>query len=151
MTWTIRDAVPSDDDGLRDVYRRSSLSNAGDRDLLLANPDVLDLPPAGARAGRTRVAVSDGRVVGFATTDAAEGALELDALFVDPDWMRQGVGRDLVLDAAADASARGLTHIEVTGNEHALAFYEQLGFVVVGTEGTPLGVVAPRLRRPVAP
>ena len=151
MTWTIRDAVPSDDDGLRDVYRRSSLSNAGDRDLLLANPDVLDLPPAEARAGRTRVAVADGRIVGFATTDAGEEALELDALFVDPDWMRRGVARDLILDAVADASGRGLPHIEVTGNEHALAFYEARGVVVIGTQGTPLGVVAPRLRRPVAP
>ena len=39
--YSIRLADPSDVDAIADVFRRSSLSNEGDRAALLANPDVL--------------------------------------------------------------------------------------------------------------
>jgi hypothetical protein len=42
--FLIRDAVPADMAVLRDVFRRSSLSNEGDRVNLLANPDALEFP-----------------------------------------------------------------------------------------------------------
>jgi hypothetical protein len=58
VTFLIREAVPADLPGLRDVYRRSSLSNQGDRESLLANPDVLEFPGPAAGDGRTRVAVA---------------------------------------------------------------------------------------------
>jgi hypothetical protein len=37
----LRDAVPDDDAALRSIFRRASLSNEGDRPLLLANPEHL--------------------------------------------------------------------------------------------------------------
>jgi GNAT superfamily N-acetyltransferase len=122
----IRAAAPEDTAALRDLFRRSSLSNEGDRAALLAHPEALEL--SGAEAGRTRVAVVDGRIVGFATLVAGE----LEDLFVDPGWMRRGVGRALVADAAAVARAQGLERIEVTANDHALGFYESVGFVAEG-------------------
>ena len=73
--------------------------------------------------------------------------MELDGLFVDPDQMRRGIARDLVLDAAAIALTDGLDHIEVTGNDHALGFYEAMSFTAIGVEVTPLGLTAARLRR----
>ena len=89
MTFLIRDAVPADMAVLRDVFRRSSLSNDGDRMSLLANPDILELSDVAVNQARTRVAVvADGRIVGFATSLSAGDAVELDDLFVDPGWMR---------------------------------------------------------------
>jgi len=130
VTVLIRDSVPADLDALRDVYRRSSLSNDGDRASLLANPDVLEFPGPATGDGRTRVAVATGgQVVGFATTLIA-GDAELDDLFVDPGWMRRGIGRALVLDAIAIARDRGASRVEVTANPHALVFYESVGFAV---------------------
>ena len=145
--WAIRDAVIEDLGALTDVVRRSSMSNEGDRALLLAHPEVLELTAASLATGRTRIVAVEGRIVGFATTRAMDGWLELDDLFVDPDWMRRGIARDLVLDAAAIARAEGLDRIEVTGNDHALGFYQKAGFVVIGMVDTPLGVPAARLRR----
>jgi hypothetical protein len=82
----IRTAVPEDLRVLGDLYRRSSLSNEGDRDALLANPDVLQLADDNVVQGRTRVAVAaGGTIVGFATGLAREDAtVELEDLFVDP-------------------------------------------------------------------
>jgi GNAT superfamily N-acetyltransferase len=140
----IRWAEPSDLDALRDVYRRSSLWNEGDRDALLANPDVLVFDGAGLHEPRTRVATVDGVVVGFATTvppegDAAADALELEDLFTDPDWMRRGIGLALVRDAVALGRARGAARIEVTANPHASVFYDRAGFVPSGTIDTRFG------------
>ena len=131
MTVLIRDSVPADLAALREVYRRASLSNEGDRMTLLANPDALEFPGLAGDDRRTRVAVATGgQVVGFATTLIAGDAAELDDLFVDPGWMRRGIGRALVLDAIAIARDRGASRVEVTANPHALVFYESVGFAV---------------------
>lgn len=142
---TIRDAVPADLPRLQQVFEQASLSNDGDREVLLEHPEVLELDDAGIRAGRTRVAEVDGLVTGFATIVVDGPVAEVEDLFVDPVWMRQGVATALMADLVARARAEGCTRVEVTGNEHALAFYGSVGFVVVGVASTPLRP-APRLR-----
>src|SRR3954466_3441913 len=94
-TFSVRDAAEGDEPALARIFRTASLSNAGDRDVLLAHPDALTLPDDVLASGRTRVATkTDGAVVGFARTQPTErGVLELDDLFVDPDAMRRGVAR----------------------------------------------------------
>ena len=139
MDITIREGVPSDIEALRDVYRRSSLSNERDRANLLAHPEALVWSDLGVRECRTRVAVRDGELVGFATTLRADALMELEDLFVDPAWMRHGVARDLIRDAVDVASRSGVRRIEVTANEHALAFYENVGFVHDGVTPTRFG------------
>jgi GNAT superfamily N-acetyltransferase len=141
----MRDAVPDDMTVLRNVYRRSSLSNQHDRVHLLAHPDALELSDTSVREGRTRVAVvAGGRIVGFATFLPRQDSIELDDLFVDPDWMGQGIGRALVTDMVAIARTRGVQRIEVTANPHALGFYEKAGFVFDHDVETRFGS-APRM------
>ena len=136
---TIRTATADDHDAVRDVRRRASLSNEGDRENLLANPDTMEYGDAPLREGRTRVVVVDDRIVGFATTAGGEGGLELEALFVEPDWTRNGFARGLVDDLVAAARARGIGRLEVTANQHAMAFYESVGFVGDGFVPTRFG------------
>jgi GNAT superfamily N-acetyltransferase len=130
VRFVIRDAVPADVAVLGQLYRRASLSNEGDRMNLLANPDALEWGGLGGDDQRTRVAaIAGGRIAGFATSRPAGDALELDDLFVDPGWMRQGAARALVLDVVAHARNQGIRRIEVTANEHALVFYGKAGFI----------------------
>ena len=150
VEWAIRDARIEDLVSLNHVYRRSALSNVDDRALLLAHPEVLELTADSLTTGRTRVVAVEESVVGFATTSLHDDRLELDDLFVDPDWWRRGIARDLVSDASAIARASGVDHIEVTANDHAAGFYERTGFVKIGVASTPLGVPAARLRRPAS-
>jgi GNAT superfamily N-acetyltransferase len=126
----IRDAVPGDMTALSGVYRRASLSNEGDRPNLLAHPETLEFSDLGVREGRTRAAIAAGEIAGFASWLGAGDAVEIEDLFVDPDWMRRGIGRALVLDMIAIARGRGIERVEVTANPHAMAFYEKAGFVV---------------------
>lgn len=137
----IRTAEPADMPALSAVYRRSSLSNDGDRPGLLARPEYLEFSDLAVREGRTRVAVAGGRLVGFATwlATADAGVIEVEDLFVDPGWMRQGIGTALILDLIEIAREAGARRAEVTGNRHALAFYQSAGFTVDHEIATTLG------------
>ena len=148
--FDIRDALPSDMSALRDVFRRSSLSSHGDPMNLLAHPDALELSDLAVTEGRTRTAVADGGIVGFAALLSAGDTAEIEDLFVDPEWMRRGIGRALVLDLIAIARSRGARRVEVTANEHALAFYERVGFAAGHETETRFGP-APRMHLEVMP
>lgn len=135
----IRTGTPADLDAARSVYRRASLSNAGDRDNLLAHPEYLVLGPEGLAEGRTHVAEQDGSVVGFATWAEADGTMDLEDLFVDPDYRRRGLAMALVGRIAEVLRAQGVERLEVTANPHAMEFYRAAGFTDCGVAETEFG------------
>ena len=135
----IRLGVPADLPAASDVYRSASLSNAGDRDNLLAHPEYLVLGSGGLAEGRTYVAEEEGSLVGFATWIQAGGVFELEDLFVDPGWRRRGIAAALVDRIAQALRARGAERLEVTANSHAMGFYRAAGFIDCGVAGTVFG------------
>jgi GNAT superfamily N-acetyltransferase len=137
----IRNAKTSEVDVLEDVQRRASLVWEEYRDDLLAHPEVIDVRLHDIEAGNVRVAIGSLRVLGFASLIAGRtpDAAELDGLFVDPAFMRRGIGRALVEDAVALGRARGCHRIEVTANPRALEFYVKMGFGDDGIEQTHFG------------
>jgi N-acetylglutamate synthase-like GNAT family acetyltransferase len=139
--FSVREAAPGDEPALARIFRRASLSNAGDRDALLAHPEALTLPDDVLAGGRTRVATSaDGTVVGFARTRPTDrGVLELDDLFVDPDAMRRGAARQLILRIVTEAASEDVVRIDVTANCHARGFYRAVGFVAGAPVDTEFG------------
>ena len=81
-----RTATVDDLEVIRELYRRSSLSNEGDRANLLAVPEALHWSGEGLGARRTRVATDrGGRILGFATVVHTEGGQDLEDLFVHPE------------------------------------------------------------------
>jgi GNAT superfamily N-acetyltransferase len=140
-TINVRDANLIDEPVLARIFRRASLSIAADRDALLAHPEALIFSDDLLALGRTRVATfADGTVVGFAATRPTDhGVLELDELFVDPDAMRRGVARQLILRIATEAACEDVTRIDTTANFHALAFYNAVGFVAGARVNTEFG------------
>jgi GNAT superfamily N-acetyltransferase len=112
------------------IYRDASLSNAGDRDVLLAHPAALEFDSAPIVLGAVRVAVDDDQVVGFATTTrtGTPREAELVDLFVAPAAMRRGIATVLIKDARDVARNLGCEFLAVTANPHASAFYAAAGF-----------------------
>lgn len=136
-------AFPLTFPGWADVFRRASLSNSGDAAALRAHPEALLLTDDALIGGRTRVATAaSDRIVGFASMFRVGDAFELEDLFVDPDWMRRGIGRLLMLDAMMIARDQQVPRIDVTANPHAFAFYTDAGFVHDGEVRTAFGVGA---------
>ena len=140
----IRLGTPADLAAAASVYRRASLSDASDRDNLLAHPEYLILGPEGLAGGRTYVAEQDGSLAGFATWAEAAGTVELEDLFVDPGYMRRGIATALVGRIAEVLRARGVQRLEVTANPDALGFYRAAGFTDCGVAETDFGT-APRM------
>jgi GNAT superfamily N-acetyltransferase len=140
----IRQGIPADLPAASDVYRSASLSNAGDRDNLLAHPEYLVLGPEGLGEGRTYVAEEEGALAGFATWIEADGIFELEDLFVDPGRMRRGIATALVNHIAQVLRAQGVERLEVTANPHAMGFYRAAGFIDCGVTDTAFGT-APRM------
>jgi GNAT superfamily N-acetyltransferase len=103
----IRDSTPADLSALEEIFRRAALTNEGDREWISAHPEQFGIDEANVIGGRARVAVVEGRVVGFATLVGNE----LEDLFTDPEWMRRGIATALVRDAASNVD-----RIEVTAN-----------------------------------
>jgi GNAT superfamily N-acetyltransferase len=142
----IRDARPDEAPALESLQRRASDVWEEYRAQLAVHPDAIAPPHRAIAQGRVRVAVdASGRRLGFSVVLPVEGArCELDDLFVEPDWMRRGVGRVLVDDLAARAKAAGASYIDVVANLNALGFYARLGFQITGQTSTRFGS-APRM------
>ncbi|SFL38257.1 Acetyltransferase (GNAT) family protein [Halogranum rubrum] len=112
-----------------------------------SDPNVVDAEATGGDSTVTDSAVdadsadADTTIYGFAefvwgeerTEFVPEDAVELRALYVDPDRWRQGIGTAL-LDAVADALPDGTTALAVetfSENETGRRFYEARGFELV--------------------
>jgi GNAT superfamily N-acetyltransferase len=143
----LRDAVAAEAGLLEALQRRSSDVWDAYREQLAAHPDAIELPQSFIDRGGVRVAVADdGTPIGFSVViPTDEYVHELDGLFVEPDHMHAGVGRALVEDAAARATAAGAACLEVTAGP-AQGFYEKVGFELVGAAETRFGP-AVRMRR----
>ena len=138
---TIRAAIPAERKALEALQLRASLTNEGDREALLANPDAIEIPLEQIAGGRVFVSELGGATVGFSAIEPRlDGGIELDALFVDPHARRQGIGRLLVECCAEVARRRGSKALHVIGNPHAEAFYSACGFKQIGTIETRFGV-----------
>lgn len=136
----IRRATIFEQKELEDLQLRASLTNADDRDALLAHPDAIELPVAQIAAGGVFVAEWRGTIVGFAAVEPrADGESELDALFVEPNMRRRGIARSLVAYCAKVARTRESAFLYVVGNPHAKEFYAACGFNSIGTSETRFG------------
>ena len=123
------------------VLRLVTPQPAAYRDALLASPDLIALPRWQLEENRVRVAEKDGRALGFtAVLPRDDRTCDLDALFVEPDQWKRGIGRALMEDAFTLARAGGADVMEVLANPYADGFYARLGFVRIGTVTTPLGI-----------
>jgi GNAT superfamily N-acetyltransferase len=77
-------------------------------------------------AEQFHVAVMDGHIVGTGMIDLATG--RVDAVFVLPEFMRQGIGRAIMNYLEGLAVSAGLSVIQLDATLNAASFYRSLGF-----------------------
>ncbi|HEX7463655.1 MAG TPA: GNAT family N-acetyltransferase [Actinomycetota bacterium] len=146
MAPTIREAAPRDARSLAEIHVRSwQVAYRGKLtddylDGLLPEDreerwrEVLASPP---EAWRTWVAEAEGSVIGFATTGRSEDADadrrtgEVYAIYLDPEAVGTGIGRELFAHAVEDLRERGFhtaTLWVLETNTSARRFYETAGW-----------------------
>jgi N-acetylglutamate synthase-like GNAT family acetyltransferase len=73
------------------------------------------------------VAEEDGRAVGWAALIPRAEVGWLEDLWVEPDWIGKGIGRQIFERVAAEAKARGARRLEWEAEPNATGFYAHMG------------------------
>lgn len=78
------------------------------------------------------VAEHEGAVVGFYALVVGEGKAVLDHLWVSPEQIGSGIGKQLFLHAMQAATVKNISAVEISSEPHAEGFYQKMGAYRVG-------------------
>ena len=127
----LRAATAGDADAVADVYLRARKELVACAPLAHSDEAVrLWVGEHLVPAGRTTVAVAEGRVIGFLTVSSEAGVGWIDQLYLHPGWVGRGIGTRL-LEYARRRVPGPLRLYTFQGNERARRFYESRGFTAI--------------------
>lgn len=92
----------------------------------------LTVTPEFIERNEVYAAIENDTLVGFYALVTSEGTTELEHLWVLPEWIGKGVGRQLLQHALDRAAAVGGTVIEIVSDPNAEGFYLKAGAAKVG-------------------
>ncbi len=127
----LRPYVPADTKRCAEIFRASIEELAAEdysddqREAWASRADDEEAFGARLAGALTLLAMIDGAVAGFASL---KGADEIDMLFVEPEFARQGVGRTLVDALTKLAQARGAKRLTTEASDVAKPLFERQGF-----------------------
>jgi putative acetyltransferase len=127
----LRPYLPADTKRCAEIFRASIEElaaedyDADQRDAWASRADDEEAFGARLLGALTLLAVSDREVVGFASLKDGE---EIEMLFVDPEFARQGVGRALIEALTKLAQARGAKRLTTEASDVAKPLFERQGF-----------------------
>jgi N-acetylglutamate synthase-like GNAT family acetyltransferase len=93
------------------------------------------------------VSEEDGEARGFYALSVNAGKAELEHMWVKPEYIGTGVGKELFLHAMDLATALNLDEMSITADPNAASFYEHMGAERVGEVDSSIeGRKLPRLK-----
>ena len=94
------------------------------------------------------VAEEDGEARGFYALSVIDGKAELEHMWVKPEHIGTGIGKELFLHAMDRVTELNVDEVNITADPNAAAFYERMGAEKVGeVESSIGGRKLPRLRK----
>jgi len=148
----IRRATANAAEALTALAIRSKRHWGYDDSLIELWRDDLTFTPEAIMRKTVLVAEHRGRMLGIVGVDTARPTAELEDLWVEPDVMRQGIGRRLFYAGLDLARAAGARTLSIVSDPNAEEFYLRMGARRVDlVPSRPDGRVLPRLELPVGP
>jgi len=83
-------------------------------------------------ANHVYVADSDGEIRGFYALCLSGEKAELEHMWIRPDYIGTGIGKELFLDAMERAATLNITKVELSADPNAAGFYERMGATKIG-------------------
>ena len=80
----------------------------------------------------TWVAHSDGEPIGFYTLQDKRGNAWIENLWVLPEWIGKGIGKQLFDHAVTLARQLGYERLQLEADPNAVGFYEKMGMYQIG-------------------
>lgn len=78
------------------------------------------------------VAIMENRPIAFYTLQDKDGIAWIENLWVLPEYMGQGVGKQLFLDTISRARGMGYKTLQLEADPNAVGFYEKMGMHKIG-------------------
>jgi ribosomal protein S18 acetylase RimI-like enzyme len=147
-TIGIRPGRPDEAAMLSDLALRSKAFWGYDEQFLEACRTALTVRPGDVSTRRVMVAEASGRVVGFYNLDGTPPEGALGNLWIEPTYVRNGIGRCLWDHAMASARATGFASVLIDADPFAEGFYLAMGAERIGevaSDALP-GRMLPQLR-----
>ena len=140
----IRPLDPGEGERLREIAVAAKSYWGYDRELVARWADTGNFSPQGLQEKEIYVAEHEGQAVGWASLIPKGEVGWLDDLWIEPDWMRKGIGSLLFHHARERAKQMGATRLEWEAEPNALGFYKVMGGQYLrDSERTPFGRVIP--------
>ena len=92
----------------------------------------LTITPEFIHDNQVYVAESDGAVRGFYALTVSGDQAELEHMWVTPECIGTGIGKELFLDAMERAAALEVRGVEISADPNAAGFYERMGAKQIG-------------------
>ena len=101
-----------------------------------------NFPPEFFETNENWMAVVDDAPVAFCTLQEKDGHAWLEHLWVAPNHIGQGIGKQLFAHAVELSRSRGFTKLRLESDPNAAGFYEKMGMYKIGErradmDGTP--------------
>ena len=110
----------------------------------------LTVSPEFIRDNHVYVAEVNREVRGFyalCVGDEKEHKAELEHLWVSPDFIGTGIGKELFLDAMERAAALDVRDVELSADPNAAGFYTRMGATQIGEVDSPIDGTERKLPR----
>jgi GNAT superfamily N-acetyltransferase len=143
---TIRRARPEQADRLTELAHASKRRWGYEEPLIALWRQALTLTPDFIAGHQVYVAESDGEIVGVYGLVQKGTEASLEHMWVHPDAMGTGVGKQLFDHAVRVARTGGAHRLEIVSDPNAEGFYLRMGAARVGTSpSVPAGRMLPKL------
>lgn len=134
--FEIRRAIPAETPFLNDLTGRSVLSWGYEPEFLDWEPEAITVTSEFITNSLVFVLEDAGRIVGYYGLLGEPPEMALDKLFVEPDRIGTGCGKQLWQHAVATASEMGASVLTLVSDPNAAPFYAAMGAVWVREEPT---------------
>jgi N-acetylglutamate synthase-like GNAT family acetyltransferase len=94
--------------------------------------DDLTISPEFVAANQVYMAESEGELLGFYALIISGDKAELDHLWVAPEHIGAGVGKELFIHAMQHAAGRDISEVEILSDPNAEGFYRKMGAHRIG-------------------
>jgi N-acetylglutamate synthase-like GNAT family acetyltransferase len=89
--------------------------------------DALTITPEYIQANQVFVAEEGERILGFYALVVSQDQAELDHMWVSPEQMGTGVGKELFIHAMRGAKGQNISEVEILSDPNAEGFYKKMG------------------------
>lgn len=92
----------------------------------------LTITPDFVATNQVYVAENEAELLGFYALIVREDKAELDHMWVTPEHMGTGVGKELFIHAMQTAAKQNISEVEISSDPNAEGFYKKMGAFQIG-------------------